>query len=168
MITTANICQYVSLRQCDVSQATDASAKAVYNILLLILPRDANAGSWNVSKRLLKQVCDARVQKVETCPYDHIAFIDLKHPKMQWYKHAHRTCCPVCGKDRYLTLPNGRRKPAKVIYHLPIGPWMKDLFRDEEVAHHLDVDETEKPPGHVTKSKGWHDKVRRWACEGLS
>jgi len=142
-------------------QVTDACAKAVYGLLLTVLPADANAGSWAVSKAMLKKVCESRMKKIETCPNDHIAYIDCKHPKLAHYQHAHRTCCPVsgCGADRVLTLANGKKRAAKTIYHLPIGPWLRDLFRDAEIAPLLDSEASTKPPGHVTKSRGWHEKV---------
>lgn len=37
-----------------VHKVTDAAVKAVYNLLLLLLPADTNAGSWSLSKKLLK------------------------------------------------------------------------------------------------------------------
>lgn len=146
-----NICVHV--------QATDASAKAVYDLLLLLLPADSNAGSWALSKNLLKKVCESRVVKIETCPNDHIAFIDCKHAKLAHYQHAHRTCCPVCGADRWLTRADGKKRSAKIVYHLPVGPWLRDLFRDVEIAPYLDSEYEDQPPGHVTNSRGWHSKV---------
>ena len=47
-------------------QVSDAAAKAVYELLLLLLPPDNNAGSWSLSKKLLKKVCESRVMKIET------------------------------------------------------------------------------------------------------
>ncbi len=138
---------------------SDAAAKAVYELLLLILPTDNNAGSWALSKKLLKKICENRVVKIETCPKDCIAFIDCKHEKLSHYQHAHRSCCPVCGSDRWLTTIKGEKRAAKTVYHLPVGPWLCDLFRDEELAPYLASDFEEQPPGHVTKSRGWHDKV---------
>ena len=140
-------------------QIKDAAAKAMYKVLLLLLPKDNNAGSWHVSNNLLKQVCENRVVKIETCPNDCVAFIDCKHPKLRHYQHAHRRCCPKCGADRWLTRKDGKTKAAKTAYHLPAGPWLRDLFRDVEVAPFLASDYKEQPPGHVTKSRGWHEKV---------
>jgi hypothetical protein len=131
----------------------------VYGLLLTILPDDTNAGTWALSKSLLKKVCESRVRKIETCPNDHIAFIDCKHPKLAHYQHSHRRCCPTCGADRWLTLPNGKTRAAKTVYHLPAGPWLRDLFRDAEIGPYLDSEATSQPPGHVTKSRGWHEKV---------
>jgi hypothetical protein len=142
-----------------VFKISDACAEAVYSLLLTILPPDSNAASWRLSKKLLKQVCTVRVKKIETCPNDHIAFIDCKSPKLAHYQHSHRTCCPICGADRWLTLADGTVRAAKTVYQLPVGPWLRDLFRDEEIARLLDVEVSVHPPGHVTKSKGWFDKV---------
>jgi hypothetical protein len=140
-------------------QVSDAAAKGVYKLLLLLLPPDNNAGTWALSKKLLKKVCESRVVPIETCPKDCVSFIDCKHPKLSHYKHAHRTCCPVCGSDRWLTNADGKKRVAKTVYHLPVGPWLADLFRDSEVAPYLASDYAEQPPGHVTKSRGWHEKV---------
>ena len=97
--------------------------------------------------------------KIETCPNDCVAFIDCKHHKLSHYKHEHRQCCPTCGADRWLTREDGKKRAAKTVYHLPVGPWLRDLFRDAEVAPFLAWDYVEQPPGHVTKSRGWHVKV---------
>ena len=143
-----------------VHKVTEASAKAVYTIMLTILPKDSNAGSWAKSKALLKKICDTRAQKIDTCPNDHIAFYDCQSPKLSHYKHSHRRSCPVCGADRWLYGPNGKRRAAKTVYHLPVGPWLRDLFRDPELAKYLNSEVGTKPPGHVTKSRGWYDKVQ--------
>ena len=147
------------MRVCTYVQVSDAAAKAVYELLLLLLPKDNNAGSWALSKKLLKKVCESRVVKIETCPNDCVAFIDCKNHKLAHYKHAHRKCCPNCGADRWLTRADGKKRAAKTVFHLPAGPWLRDLFRDVEVAPFLASDYAEQPPGHVTKSRGWHDKV---------
>jgi hypothetical protein len=144
-----------------VHKATNASARAVYSLLLLVLPKDSNAGNYALSQKMLRKILETRVQLIEICPNDHVAFIDCQHPTLAHYQHAHRTCCPVCGCDRrlYLEDGSGRTRAAKTVYHLPIGPWLRDLFRDKEVAAYLDSALSNKPAGHVTKSRGWHEKV---------
>jgi hypothetical protein len=143
-------------------QVTDACAKAVYELLLLVLPRDTNAGSWAVSKKLLKKVCESRVVEIQTCPNDCIAFIDCKHPKLAHYQHSHRECCPTCGADRWLYREDGKKRAAKTVYHLPVGPWLRDLFRDDDIAPYLASDYEDQPKGHVTKSRGWNAKVHAY------
>jgi hypothetical protein len=147
---------------------TDACAKAVYDLLLLLLPPDTNAGSWALSKKLLKKVCESRVVEIDTCPNDCMAFIDCKHPKLSHYQHSHRQCCPTCGSDRWLVRADGKKRAAKTVYHLPVGPWLRDLFRDDDIAPYLASDYEDQPTGHVTKSRGWHDKVHaRESCPVL-
>jgi hypothetical protein len=140
-------------------QVSDAAAKAVYDLLLLVLPEGINAGSWALSKNLLRRICESRVTEIETCPNDCVAFMDCKHPKLSHYQHSHRRCCPTCGADRWLYQADGKKRAAKSIYHFPAGPWLRDLYRDVEIAPYLASDYEDQPAGHVTKSRGWHDKV---------
>jgi hypothetical protein len=53
-----------------VFKVSDAAARAVYDLILLLLPSDNNAGSFALSKKLLANICKTRVVKIETCPND--------------------------------------------------------------------------------------------------
>ena len=76
------------------NNATDVCAKGVHGLLVSILPADSSVPGWASLKRLLVQVHTNNVEKVDMCPNDHIAFVDITHPSMPHYKHAHRTKCP--------------------------------------------------------------------------
>ena len=93
-------------------KVTDACAKAVYVLLETLMPSDTNIGSWPQLKSALESVTKNSCEEIDICPNDCIAFISCKHPKLAYYKHAHRTWCPYCGSDRYLQV-DGVQRSAK-------------------------------------------------------
>lgn len=139
-------------------KVTDACARAVYNLLKCLLPEDSNAGSWALSQKLLKQVCESRTETIDICPNDCIAYIDCRHPKLAHYQHAHRTWCPSCGSDRRVTV-GGKTRATKTAYFFPVGPYIRDLYRDKSLGPLLAWDTGHYPPGHVSKSRRFHTKV---------
>ena len=80
--------------------------------------------------------------------------------QMAHYRHAHRKWCPFCGFDRILRLKDGTTRAAKTGYYLPCGTWFRDLFKNKELSAELSGGCEERPPGHVTHSRGWHEKVQ--------
>ena len=140
---------------------TDASAKAVYAMLSTVLPADANGGSWGTARKMLQAIYDRTVKSVELCPNDCIAYYDCLHPTMKHYKHAHRTWCPKCGADRKITAADGSVRAAKTGYYLPCGTWFRDLYKVDGLGEELSQDAaSRRPPGHTSRSRGWHEKVR--------
>jgi hypothetical protein len=138
---------------------TDACARGVYTILNAMVPPGSNSGTWTHAKQLLENIHEQRVLPVDLCPNDCIAYYDCKHPKLQHYQHSHRTFCHKCGADRYLTIGE-KTKPAKRGYHLPVGPWLRDGFASAEFQNERSFNSgTEQPPGHVSHSMGFYDKV---------
>jgi hypothetical protein len=138
---------------------SDAAAKAIYTLMELCLPPDSNSASYQQSKNMLDQIHTQRVIKVDLCPKDCIAYINCKHPKLAHYKHYHRTHCPACGADRKITV-NGKTRAAKTGYFLPLGPYLRDCFKQDHMANERSqTDGPTQPPGHVSKSTGWHKKV---------
>ena len=112
-------------------------------------------------KRLLDQVHTNNVQKVDMCPNDHIAFVDITHPSMPHYKHAHRNKCPHpgCGASRYLTDKTGKTVTAKVGFYFPLDPFLLDIFKDPDLEEYLHHNMGKFPPGHTRRSRGFHEKV---------
>jgi hypothetical protein len=138
---------------------SDATAKAVYTFINTILPDGSNSGTWSQAKALLEDTHRQRVTAVDLCPNDCIAYIDAQHPKLKHYQHHHRSWCPVCGFDRYL-LVDGQQVAAKVGYYLKIGPWLRDMFQSDELAKdRTQSSGTPQPPGHVSHSRGWQEKL---------
>lgn len=77
---------------------------------------------------------------------------------MTHYKYARYKWCPKCGADRVHRLKDGTTRAAKVGYYLPCGTWLRDLFKNKGLAAELSG-YGERPAGHVSKSRGWHEKV---------
>jgi hypothetical protein len=105
-------------------KVTDACAKAAYLLLRTLLPENANIGSWPQLKRALEAVTSRSCIEVDICPGDCIAYYDCKHPRLSFYKHAHRTWCIDCGKDRYCTV-DGVKRPAKRGFYFPLRTYFE-------------------------------------------
>jgi hypothetical protein len=147
------------------TKVADAAAKGVYKILSVVMPSDANGGSWTTAQKMLKAIYENSVVAVDICPNDCIAYYNCKHPKMKHYQHAHRTWCPRCGADRKLTDKKGETRSAKQGYYLPCGNWFRDLFKINGMGPELSTGAAQsRPPGHVGKSRGWHKKVEHAYC----
>jgi hypothetical protein len=147
-------------------KVTDACAKAAYTLLNTLMPKNANGGSWAQARTMLQAIYDMSVVAVDICPNDCIAFIDCKHPKMQHYRHAHRTYCPKCGSDRTVTHKDGTVRVARQGYYLPCGTWFRDLYKVAGLGEELCTDTaSQRPAGHVSKSRGWHKKVTTTCVE---
>jgi hypothetical protein len=142
-------------------KVTNECAQAAYRLMSMLMPTDANGGSWTSAAKMLQAVYDQSVVAVDICANDCIAFYDCKHPKLAFYKHAHRTWCPRCGADRVLTHNDGTTRPAKQGYYLPCGTWFRDLYKIDGLGPELSTDAAgRRPAGHVSKSRGWHKKVQ--------
>ena len=139
-------------------KVSDACAKAVYLLLKTILPENANIGQWPQLKRTLEAVTDSTCTEIDICPNDCIAYYDCKHPKLAFYKHAHRTFCSVCGADRYVT-HEGVTRSAKRGFYFPLASYLRGLFSSDELRAHLPWDAGNPPAGHTKRSYGWHKKV---------
>jgi hypothetical protein len=103
-------------------------------------------------------VTDARTICIPT-EYDTI-ILTCTYAQMAHYRNAHRLWCPRCGSDRTLRLENGTTRAAKTGYYLPCGTWFRDLFKNKELSAELSGGGDERPAGHVSHSRGWHQKVQ--------
>lgn len=147
------------------TKVADAAAKGAYQIMKVLMPSDANGGSWGTTQKMLQAIYDNTVVAVDICPNDCIAFYDCKHPKMKHYQHANRNWCPHCGADRILTDVKGETRSAKQGYYLPCGTWFRDLYKIDGMGPELSQGAAgRRPPGHVAKSRGWNKKVIHTSC----
>ena len=112
--------------------------------------------SWHWVKRKLRTHADAFVTRIDICRNDCVVYWDSVHTNR--FRNSHRTKCPVCNASRYVTV-NGDRIPAKVIYHFPLRPFIRNLFARKELVPHLYTDCGERPEGHVSRSRGFQRKI---------
>lgn len=69
--------------------------------------------------------------------------------------------CPVCSTGRYVVDPTDNMlRPAKVIFFFPVAPFIRSLFSRPDMVPHLYTDVDGRPEGHVTRSRGFQQKVR--------
>ena len=89
-----------------------------------------------------------------------VAYWDPTHPKMQGreYKNSHRTKCPHCNQQRYLS---DRKTERRRIYYFPYKEWLQDIFTKPDLSRMMDNDflVTDYPSGHLRRSEGWRKKV---------
>ena len=125
----------------------------------MFLPDDAKMPSFPWIKRLLVKSEAGCFRRIEICPNDCIAYWDSTYlPKK--VKNAHRTHCPKCGVPRTVTDPvDGKERPAKVLYHFPIAPYVRDLFSRPDLVPHLYHNIIDESEGHVKRSRGYKEKV---------
>lgn len=141
------------------SQVKDSTAQDMWQRQQMFLPEDMQMPSFPWIKRLLHRGETKCFRRIDVCPNDCIAYWDSKLLPVQ-YKHSHRTKCPKCDLPRYVTDPaDGKTRPAKVLFHFPVGPYMRDLFSRADLVPHLYHDCCDASEGHVTRSRGYKEKV---------
>ena len=142
-------------------------------MLSVMVPKDSTSMPVKFSKlkAMLDAVYDHNVTTVHICPNDCIAFWDATHPKLtahvgespehsNGYLHAHRSSCPKCQADRYITI-EGREVPAKVGYFFDPDGYMTGIFRDTDPKK----EEFRRAffgthnTGHTSRSRGYHRKM---------
>ena len=140
-----------------------AASKAMHKVLSTALAAGNKLPTWYKMQRMMSEMFDAGVVKVEMCPNDCIAFADMTHPKLAHYKHAHRQRCPKCNANRYLTRSNGKKVACKVGYYFPLDNAAASIFNktDPTFVRNRDWDSSayKFPSGHVRHSRGWHAKM---------
>ena len=144
-------------------KVSDAAARAVWSMVSALLPEDAEMPSFYSVKQRLRKYEDQAVRRIEICPNDCIAYYNTEHlTGAHAQRHVHRSRCPVCATPRYVTDPKtGRTLPAKSMYHFPLAPFVRALHDRPELAKHLWHDCGDNPEGHVTRSRGFRQKVTK-------
>ena len=101
------------------------------------------------------------MRKIEICRNDCIAYYDTIHLSGQFAsKNSHRTKCPICDASRYVTDPKtGRVLPAKSMFHFQLKSYVRSLYNRPDLSAHLWHDCGDNPEGHVTRSRGFRQKV---------
>lgn len=140
-------------------QVKDSTAADCWVRQKLFLPPDVDLPSFPWIKRLLTKHRETYVQCIEICRNDCVAYWDSKHLPVP-YRHSHRTKCPKCDEPRWLVDPaDGKERPSKVIYHFPVGPYMRDLYSRGDLVPHLYQDAGGETEGELKRSRGYKKKV---------
>lgn len=135
--------------------------KGVWHMLTACLPAEAALPSFYRIKSLLRRHEGACLTRIEVCPNDCIAYwnSEMLPPELA-VRHAHRTKCPVCSAQRWVTDPaTGKTIPAKVVFFFPVAQYIRALFARPELVPLLWWDCGEYPEGHTVRSRGWKRKV---------
>ena len=141
-------------------KVTDSCASDMWKLVTALAPENIEMKTWDQIKGVLRKQEKKSFVRIEICPNDCIAYWDSKHlPESENYKNSHRTKCPVCFLERWVTDPvDGTTRPAKVITHFPIGNYIKSLFA-RDLAEHLFLDCAERPEGHTARSRAFKRKI---------
>ena len=113
--------------------------------------------------KVLKKHSLETLQTIPVCVKMCVAYWNPTHPKLQGreFQNAHRTKCPHCKADRFLSDGSTERRR---IYYLPFKEWFKDIYTKADLSQYMDNDllVTDYPSGHVRRSDGWRRKVPRF------
>jgi hypothetical protein len=142
------------------NKASISSASDIWNYTQSLFPPDSNMGTFNEVMTILKRHRMETLKTIPVCVNMCVAYWDPTHPKMQArsYKNAHRSKCPHCKEERFLSDGHTERRR---IYYFPYKEWLQDIFTKPDLSRTLDNDflVTEYPSGHVRRSEGWRRKV---------
>lgn len=143
------------------NKTTDAAAGSVWGLLSACTPGGTKLPTFRAIKRMLVKNKDRIVRRIDICRNDCIAFYDTKHlPEQFRSDHAHRTHCPICGADRFITDPvTGALQAVKVVYHFPLAPFVRGLYARPDLVPYLLHDCGDHPASHITRSRGFRRKV---------
>jgi hypothetical protein len=145
-------------------KATLASTRDIWEFTRSLFPTggDADMGLFQDVQTILKRHRVETLETIPVCVNMCIAYWDTTHPRLQAreYQNAHRTKCPRCTAERYLS--DGRTERRR-IYYLPFKEWMQDIFTKPDLARTMNNDllVTDFPSGHLRRSEGWRRKVTR-------
>ena len=111
-------------------------------------------------KGMLKDAEAKYVRRIDLCPNDCIAYWNSKHLP-EPYLHEHRTKCPVCNTPRFVVDPvDGALRAAKRMFHFPVAAYVRSLYARPDLVPYLYNDAGGHPEGHVSRSRGFQQKVR--------
>jgi hypothetical protein len=138
------------------------SAKDIWDFTRSLFPPDNDMGMFNEAMTILRRHRLETLKTIPVCVNMCVAYWDPTHPKLQGreYKNAHRTRCPYCNQNRYLS---DRKTERRRIYYFPYKEWLQDIFTKPDLSRTMDNDflVTDYPSGHLRRSEGWRKKVHR-------
>jgi hypothetical protein len=117
-------------------------------------------GLFNEAMTILRRHRLETMKTIPVCVNMCVAYWDPTHPKMQGreYQNAHRTKCPHCNEQRFLS--DGKTERRR-IYYFPYKEWLQDIFTKPDLSPTManDLLVTDFPSGHLRRSEGWRTKV---------
>ena len=142
------------------NKETISSTKDVWEYTRSLFPEENNLVVFEQVMTILKRHRLETLQTIPVCVNMCVAYWNPTHPKMQGkeYQNAHRTKCPVCTENRYLSDGTTERRR---IYYFPFKEWFQDLFAKPDLSRFMENDMCmdDYPSGHVRRSDGWRQKV---------
>jgi hypothetical protein len=136
------------------------SSKDIWEFTRSLFPKDNDMGEFQEAMKILKRHRLETLQTIPVCVNMCVAYWNPTHPQMQGrkYQNAHRTKCPTCKSERYLSDGCTERRR---IYYFPFKEWMQDIYTKPDLSCHMDNDAhlDQYPSGHVRRSDGWRRKV---------
>jgi hypothetical protein len=115
-------------------------AKQMHAMLSMLVPAEAADNmKWAKIASMMKHVYERNVRTVDICPNDCIAFVNCTHDSLKDYQHAHRSKCPKCLTDRYVTV-KGKVQAAKVGFYFPVDSYLCNIFKSDDLAKYVQND----------------------------
>ena len=144
------------------NKATDAASKTAWDMLAEVCPREAFPQSYSFVKGILTKYIDGKVTKIDVCANGCIAYHNCTSEPLAHHKYAHLQECPVCDLSRSIrvqTRYGDTDTPRAKMYYLGVADYFRELFRQPDVAMHLDYNTGTRFPGNIKQSRGFHRKV---------
>jgi hypothetical protein len=141
-------------------KSTKTATEDVWAMLRVVCPPDQSPGTYAVAERIMKHHLLDSVVCIPVCRYDCTAYFNFRSDAFKHMQYAALEVCPVCHKNRYVTV-NGKRVEAKVMYWFPSIRYWEFMFSDPDLSMHLfnDLSSTGTPVGSVRASFGYRRKV---------
>lgn len=142
------------------NKETISSTKDIWEYTRSLFPADCDLCGFEEVMTILRRHRLETLQTIPVCVNMCVPYWNPTHPTMQGpeYRNAHRTRCPKCNENRYLS--DGKTERRR-IYYFPFKEWFQDIFAKPDLSRFMDNDIScdEYPSGHVRRSDGWRTKV---------
>jgi hypothetical protein len=142
------------------NKETISSTKDIFEYTRSLFPDENNMCGFQEVMTILRRHRLETLLTIPVCVQMCVPYWNPTHPSMQGreYRNAHRTKCPKCGEERYLSDGVTERRRQ---YYFPFKEWQQDIFTKPDLSRFMDNDISwdQYPSGHVRRSDGWRTKV---------
>jgi hypothetical protein len=147
------------------NKETIKSTRDVWEYTRSLFPEENNLSGFQEVMTILRRHRLETLKTIPVCVNMCVPFWNPTHPSLQGseYINAHRTRCPKCGEDRYLSDGTTERRR---IYYFPLKEWFQDIYTKPDLSRFMDNDMSFEgfPTGHVRRSDGWRKKAKARKC----